>query len=58
MGFFDSFSDLLEAALPWSSAEAEAQKEEEDEDVTVCLLSCCARAVGGGEPCCMQADGS
>lgn len=38
MGFFDSFSDLLEAALPWSSAEAEAQKEEEEEDVTVCLF--------------------
>ncbi|KAH9216400.1 ubiquinol-cytochrome C reductase hinge protein-domain-containing protein [Leptodontidium sp. 2 PMI_412] len=32
MGFFDSFSDLLEAALPWSTAEAEAQKEEEEED--------------------------
>ncbi|KAG4443804.1 hypothetical protein IFR05_000704 [Cadophora sp. M221] len=32
MGFFDSFSDLLEAALPWSMAEAEAQKEEEEED--------------------------
>ena len=39
MGFFDSFSDLLEAALPWSSAEAEAQKEDEEEDVKVCFFS-------------------
>ena len=38
MGFFDSFSDMLEAALPWSSAEAEAQKEEEEEDSKVCLF--------------------
>lgn len=38
MGFFDSFSDLLEAALPWSTAEAEAQKEEEEEDAKVCLF--------------------
>jgi len=30
MGFFDSFSDLLEAALPWSNAEAEAPKEDEE----------------------------
>ncbi|KAK2627321.1 hypothetical protein QTJ16_003287 [Diplocarpon rosae] len=30
MGFFDSFSDLLESALPWSSAEAEAPVKEED----------------------------
>jgi ubiquinol-cytochrome c reductase subunit 6 len=30
MGFFDSISDMLEAALPWSSAEAEAPKEEEE----------------------------
>jgi hypothetical protein len=28
MGFFDSISDMLEAALPWSTAEAEAPKEE------------------------------
>ena len=33
MGFF---SDLLEAALPWSEAHAEAPKEE---DVKVCLIS-------------------
>jgi hypothetical protein len=33
MGFF---SDLLEAALPWSEAHAEAPKEE---DVKVCLTS-------------------
>ncbi|CZS95974.1 related to ubiquinol-cytochrome c reductase complex subunit [Rhynchosporium agropyri] len=32
MGFFDSFSDLLEAALPWSTAEAEAPKEEEEKE--------------------------
>jgi ubiquinol-cytochrome c reductase subunit 6 len=31
MGFFDSISDMLEAALPWSTAEAEAPKEEEEE---------------------------
>lgn len=48
MGFFDSFSDLLEAALPWSSAEAEAQKEDE-EDVKVRLVSCFGRVVGVGE---------
>ncbi|KAN0106466.1 Non-heme 11 kDa protein of cytochrome bc1 complex [Hyaloscypha variabilis] len=30
MGFFDSISDMLEAALPWSTAEAEAPKEEEE----------------------------
>ena len=29
MGFFDNLSDMLEAALPWSSAEAEAPKEDE-----------------------------
>ncbi|KAI6710230.1 ubiquinol-cytochrome c reductase complex subunit [Diplocarpon mali] len=33
MGLFDSFSDLLEAALPWSSAEAEAPQKDEEEDV-------------------------
>ncbi|PMD46239.1 Non-heme 11 kDa protein of cytochrome bc1 complex [Hyaloscypha variabilis F] len=32
MGFFDSISDMLEAALPWSTAEAEAPKEEETKD--------------------------
>lgn len=49
MGFFDSFSDLLEAALPWSSAEAEAQKEDDEEDVKVCVISCFIRMVGVGE---------
>lgn len=38
MGFFDSWSDMFEAALPWSSAEAEAQKEDEEEDSKVCLF--------------------
>jgi ubiquinol-cytochrome c reductase subunit 6 len=32
MGFFDSLSDMLEAALPWSQAEAEAPKEDDSED--------------------------
>lgn len=30
MGFFDSISDMLEAALPWTQAEADAPKEEEE----------------------------
>jgi ubiquinol-cytochrome c reductase subunit 6 len=38
MGFFDSISDILEAALPWSSAEAEAPKEEEEEKVCAFFL--------------------
>lgn len=39
MGFFDSFSDLLEAALPWSSAEAEAPKDDDEVKVgnSLCL---------------------
>ena len=31
MGFFDSISDMWEAAVPWSVAEAEAPKEETEE---------------------------
>lgn len=38
MGFFDSISDMLEAALPWSTAEAEAPKEEGEEKVSACFL--------------------
>jgi len=32
MGFFDSLSDMLEAALPWSQAEAEAPKDDDSEE--------------------------
>jgi hypothetical protein len=42
MGFFDSFSDLLEAALPWGNAEAEAPKEDEEVKVGASL---CLRAM-------------
>jgi hypothetical protein len=39
MGFFDSLSDMLEAALPWSQAEAEAPKEDDSEEkVRYCFL--------------------
>ena len=38
MGFFDSISDMLEAALPWSTAEAEAPKEEEETKVGASFL--------------------
>ncbi len=38
MGFLDSWSDLLEAALPWSNVQAEAPKED-DEDVKVCAFN-------------------
>jgi ubiquinol-cytochrome c reductase subunit 6 len=31
MGFFDSISDMLEAALPWSTAEADAPAAKEEE---------------------------
>jgi hypothetical protein len=41
MGFFDSWSDLLEAALPWSSVEAEAPKE--DDEVKVGDFFCSSR---------------
>jgi len=32
MGFFDTFTDMLEAALPWGEARAEAAEPEEKED--------------------------
>jgi len=42
MGFFDALSDLLEAATPWSTVEAEApaedKKDEENGEVCVFLL--------------------
>jgi len=31
MGFFDSFSDLVAAATPWSQVEAEAPAAEKDD---------------------------
>jgi hypothetical protein len=43
MGFFD----MLEAALPWSTAEAEAPKEEEEEKVCgsfLCFSGACSGA--------------
>jgi hypothetical protein len=39
MGFFDSLSDMLEAALPWSQAEAEAPKEDVSEEKVRLLFS-------------------
>jgi hypothetical protein len=39
MGFFDSLSDMLEAALPWSQAEAEAPKEDDSEEKVSSLFS-------------------
>ena len=35
MGFFDSWSDLVAAATPWNTVEAEAPKEDEEEKVCV-----------------------
>jgi hypothetical protein len=46
MGFFDSWSDLVAAATPWSTLEAEApatEEKEETSEVSVCFLS----ALGG-----------
>ena len=41
MGIFDSWTEILEAALPWSTAEAEVpvkEKEEEGEEEVCCDL--------------------
>ena len=48
MGFFDSISDMLEAALPWSTAEAEAPKEEDETKVGTVFLAywACGRLSG------------
>jgi len=45
MGFFESLSDLFEAATPWSAIEAEAPKEEEEK---VRSASFCLRWDGMG----------
>lgn len=52
MGFFDSISDLLDAALPWSTAEAEAPKEEEAKVGAsfLCLLGSQRGVMDGGRP--------
>jgi cell division protein YceG involved in septum cleavage len=39
MGFFDSWSDIVAAATPWSMVEAEAPKEEEEEKVCAIFYS-------------------
>lgn len=36
MGIFDTFTDMLEAALPWGEARAEAAEAEEKDDQKVC----------------------
>lgn len=38
MGIFDTFTDMLEAALPWSEARAEAAEAEEKDDEKVCFF--------------------
>jgi ubiquinol-cytochrome c reductase subunit 6 len=41
MGFFDTLTDLIEAAVPWSQVEAEApatEKKDEEADATVCTI--------------------
>lgn len=42
MGFFDSFSELVTAATPWSTVEAEAPEkpEEKDDGAEVCVVFC------------------
>ncbi len=35
MGIFDTFTDMLEAALPWGEARAEAAEAEEKDDEKV-----------------------
>jgi ubiquinol-cytochrome c reductase subunit 6 len=40
MGFFDSWSELVAAATPWSTVEAEApEKPEEKDDAEVRFIS-------------------
>lgn len=39
MGFFDTLSDLIEAATPWSQVEAEAPAKEEETTVCIFLLA-------------------
>lgn len=42
MGFFDTISDLFEAATPWSQVEAEAPADTKEEEATeVCLSRFC-----------------
>jgi hypothetical protein len=57
MGFFDSFSELVAAATPWSTVEAEApEKTEEKDDAEVCLF-CALGSIGGVQGCmrdCLQ----
>lgn len=53
MGLFDSFAELVAAAMPWETVEAEAppeKSEEKDEggDEVCCWLSFCFRGSGGG----------
>ena len=38
MGIFDTFTDMLEAALPWGEARAEAAEAEEKDDEKVCFV--------------------
>jgi hypothetical protein len=37
MGFFDTLSDLVGAAMPWAEVEAEAPPKEEEEKVRLAL---------------------
>lgn len=46
MGFFDSWSDMVAAATPWSTVEAEApakEEEKEEDKEKVCLMCLFAR---------------
>lgn len=49
MGFFDSWSDLISAATPWSEVEAEAPAAApaKEEEVEVCLMILLFLAVRG-----------
>ncbi len=38
MGIFETFTDMLEAALPWGEARAEAAEAEEKDDEKVCFV--------------------
>ncbi len=47
MGFFDTLSDLVDAAVPWSNAHAEAAPEsKEDSEVRSALCFCYERRMG------------
>jgi hypothetical protein len=41
MGFFDSFSELVAAAMPWETVEAEAPEEKEEKDEVWFFLYFC-----------------